>query len=137
MREVLEKYEGKVRLVYRDFPLTQIHPQALPAALAAECAHEQGKFWEYHDLLFANQAQLDEASLKDYAAQAGLDTASFDECLSSQKYMQEVEKDYTDGASYGVQGTPAFFVNGVLISGAVPLDVFEQAVNQALAELEE
>ena len=137
MREVLEKYEGQVRLVYRDFPLTQIHPQALPAALAAECAHEQGKFWEYHDLLFANQAQLDEASLRDYAAQAGLDTGSFEECLSSQKYLEEVQKDYSDGASYGVSGTPAFFVNGHLISGAMPLAAFEQAVDQALAEAEE
>ena len=137
MREVLEKYEGQVRLVYRDFPLAQIHPQALPAALAGECAHEQGKFWEYHDLLFANQAQLDEASLKDYAAQAGLDTGSFEECLSSQKYLEEVQKDYSDGRSYGVSGTPAFFVNGNMISGAVPLDVFDQAITQALAELEE
>lgn len=137
MREVLEKYEGQVRLVYRDFPLTQIHPQALPAALAAECAHEQGKFWEYHDLLFANQAQLDEPSLRDYAAQVGLDTGSFDECLSSQKYLEEVQKDYSDGASYGVSGTPAFFVNGHLISGAMPLAAFEQAVDQALAEAEE
>jgi len=137
MREVLEKYGDKVRLVFRDFPLVQIHPQALSAALAAECAHEQGKFWEYHDLLFANQAQLDEASLKDYAAQAGLDAAPFEECLTSQKYLEEVRADYTDGSSYGVQGTPAFFVNGVLISGAVPLATFAQAINQALAELEE
>lgn len=134
MREVVEKYGDKVRLVYRDLPLTSIHANALSAALAAECAHEQGKFWEYHDLLFANQAQLDEASLKNYAAQVGLDAAAFEECLSSQKYLDEVRNDYSDGASYGVQGTPAFFVNGVQVSGAQPLEVFSQIIDQELAE---
>jgi protein-disulfide isomerase len=133
MREVLQKYEGEVRLVYRDFPL-QMHANALPAALAGECAHEQGKFWEYHDLLFANQAQMDEASLRDYAAQAGLDTDSFGECLSSQKYLEEVQKDYSDGVSYGVSGTPAFFVNDVLVSGAQPIEAFSAVIDQELAE---
>ncbi len=137
MRELLDKYDGKVRFVYRDFPLTSLHANALSAALAAECAHEQGKFWEYHDLLFANQAQLDEASLIQYAGQVGLDTAVFEECLTSQKYLEEVRKDYTDGASYGVQGTPAFFVNGNLISGAVPLETFEQVIDQILAQVGE
>lgn len=134
MREVLDTYEGEVRLVFRDFPLVQLHSNALSAALAAECANEQGKFWEYHDLLFANQDQLDEASLRDYAAQVGLDAASFDECLSSQKYLEEVQNDYNDGVSYGVGGTPAFFVNGTLVSGAQPLEVFSQVIDQELAE---
>jgi protein-disulfide isomerase len=134
MREVLNKYEGQVRLVYRDFPLTSIHPYALSAALAGECADEQGKFWEYHDVLFANQAQLDEESLLDYAAQVGLDTDSFGECLSSQKYLEEVQKDYGDGRTYGVSGTPAFFVNGVLVSGAQPLEAFSAIIDEELAE---
>lgn len=137
MREVLEKYEGQVRLVYRDFPLVQIHPQALPAALAGECAHEQGKFWEYHDVLFANQSRLDEASLKEYAAQVGLDTATFDQCLTSQKYLEEVRKDYADGVSYGVQGTPTFFLNGLKIFGlrrVGALEQFSEMIDQELAE---
>lgn len=134
MRGVLDKYEGEVRVVYRDFPLTSIHADALPAALAAECAHEQGKFWEYHDLIFANQDQLDEVSLRGYAAQVGLDTASFDECLSSQKYLEEIQKDYSDGITYGVTATPSFFVNGMLVKGAQPLEVFSQVIDQELAE---
>jgi protein-disulfide isomerase len=137
MREVLEEYEGKVRLVYRDFPLTSMHANALSAALAAECAYEQGKFWEYHDLLYANQGALDDASLRDYAAQVGLDTDSFEECLSSQKYLEEVQNDYNDGINYGVSGTPTFFVNGQKIGGALPLESFEQVLDQVLAGLEE
>jgi len=133
MRQVVEQYGEEVRLVFRDLPL-QMHPNALPAALAAECAHEQGKFWEYHDLLFANQTQLDEASLKNYAAQVGLDTAAFDECFTSQKYLEEINKDYSDGVSYGVDATPTFFVNGVKIRGLPPLESFKQIVDQALAE---
>lgn len=131
---VFEEYGDQVRLVYRDFPLTQIHPQALPAALAAECADDQDKFWEYHDLLFANQNALDDASLKAYAAEVGLDEAAFDQCYSSQEHLDEVRTDYQDGLTYGVSGTPAFFVNGLRIVGAQPFTVFQQAIDQALAE---
>ena len=133
---ILEQYPEQVRLVYRDFPLTQIHPQALPAALASECADDQGKFWEYHDLLFANQSALDDASLKAYAAQVGLDEAVFDQCYTSQEHLDEVGGDYQDGITYGVSGTPAFFVNGLRIVGAQPFAVFQQAIDQALAESE-
>jgi len=131
---ILEQYPEQVRLVYRDFPLTQIHPQALPAALAAECADDQGKFWEYHDLLFANQSALDDASLEAYAAQIGLDQAVFDQCYTSQEHLDEIRLDYQDGLTYGVSGTPAFFVNGLRIVGAQPFSVFQQAIEQALAE---
>ena len=133
---ILEQYPEQVRLVYRDFPLTQIHPQALPAALASECADDQGKFWEYHDLLFANQSALDDASLKAYAAQVGVDEAVFDQCYTSQEHLDEVRVDYQDGVTYGVSGTPAFFVNGLRIVGAQPFAVFQQAIDQALAESE-
>jgi protein-disulfide isomerase len=132
--QIFQQYPDEVRLVYRDFPLTQIHPQALPAALAAECADDQGKFWEYHDLLFANQSALDDASLEAYAAQIGLDQAVFDQCYTSQEHLDEIRHDYEDGLTYGVSGTPAFFVNGIRIVGAQPLAVFQQAIEQALAE---
>ena len=116
-------YEGQVRFVYRDFPLTSIHPHAQKAAEASECADDQGRFWDYHDLLWTNQQDLDVASLKAYAGELGLDTATFDDCLESGKNAQEVQKDYSDGVSYGVQGTPSFFINDVKVQGAQPFSV--------------
>jgi protein-disulfide isomerase len=131
----LDTYEGKVKYVQRDFPLPpSMHPNAQKAAEATECADDQGKFWEYHDLLYANQNALDVASLKSYAAQLGLDTATFDECLDAGEQTAEVQKDYQDGQSYGVGGTPAFFINGQLVSGAQPFALFQQVIDAALAE---
>jgi protein-disulfide isomerase len=119
--------------VYRDFPLTQLHPRALPAALAADCANAQGKFWQYHDLLFANQSALDDASLEAYAAQLGLDQATFDECYTSREYFDEVAADFQDGVDYGVSGTPTFFVNGHRLVGAQPFAAVQQVIEQVLA----
>ena len=102
-----------------------MHPNAQKAAEATECANDQGKFWEYQDLLYANQSALDVASLKSYAAQLGLDTATFDQCLDGGQKTAEVQKDQQDGASYGVQGTPAFFINGRLVSGAIPFTDYQ------------
>jgi protein-disulfide isomerase len=130
---ILKEYGDKVRIVYRDFPLSSIHPYAEKAAEAGECAHEQGKFWEYHDVLYLNQTALDRASLGRYAQNAGLDTAKFDSCLDSGKYASEVASDLRDGTAAGVQGTPAFFVNGQPISGAQPYNVFKSAIDAALA----
>jgi protein-disulfide isomerase len=123
---------GKVKLVFRDFPLASIHQHAQKSAEAAECADEQGKFWEYHNKLFENQQALDSSSLKSYAKDLGLNTAKFNECLDSGKMASEVQKDLSDGQSYGVRGTPAFFVNGQLISGAQPYDNFKQVIDAAL-----
>ncbi len=124
---------GKAKYVIRDFPLNSIHPQAQKAAEAAECAGEQKKYWEMHDKLFENQQSLDVASLKSYAQQLGLNTADFNSCLDSGKMASEVAKDLSDGQSYGVQGTPATFVNGKLISGAQPYSAFQQVIDAALA----
>jgi protein-disulfide isomerase len=132
--QILENYGDRVRFVYRDFPLTSIHAHALKAAEAAECADDQGSFWEYHDLLFQNQSALDLDSLKGYAASLNLDTAAFNECLDSGKYTDEVRNDVQDGLAAGVQGTPAFFINGRLLAGAQPYPVFEGAIEAALAE---
>jgi protein-disulfide isomerase len=120
--------------VYRDFPLTSIHQYAQKAAEASECADDQGKFWEYHDLLFANQSTLDVDSLKGYAAELDLDTATFNDCLDEGKQSSEVEKDSQDAQAAGVTGTPAFFINGQLVSGAQPFSVFQQVIDQLLAE---
>jgi len=130
--QIKQTYEGKVRFVFRDFPLSQIHENAEKAAEAAGCASDQGKFWEYHDKLFSSQSALDVASLKSYASQLGLDTATFDQCLDSSKYAQEVQKDLQDGTSYGVDGTPAFFVNGLLVVGAQPFASFQEVIDAAL-----
>ncbi len=131
---------GKVRLVYRDFPLSSIHPSAQKAAEAGECANEQGKFWEYHDWLFDNQgawAGLGEAGsvtkFKEAASTLNLDTAKFNSCIDTAKYASEVQKDFQDGANAGVSGTPAFFINGQLVVGAQPYSVFQQIIDAELA----
>ena len=108
--------------MYRDFPLTSIHEYAQKVAEATECADDQGKFWEYHDLVFANQSAIDVDSLKGYAAELDLDTATFNDCLDEGKQSSEVEKDSEDAQAAGVSGTPAFFINGEFVSGAIPFE---------------
>ena len=120
--------------MYRDFPLTSIHQYAQKAAEATECADDQDKFWEYHDLVFANQSAIDVDSLKGYAAELDLDTATFDDCLDEGKQSSEVEQDSQDAQSAGVTGTPAFFINDEFLSGAQPFSAFQQIIDQLLAE---
>jgi protein-disulfide isomerase len=134
--QIEEKYikTGKVRYVYRDFPLN-FHQYAQKAAEAAECADEQRKFWEYHDILFQKQSEwvaVGESKFKEYAQQLDLDMQRFNQCLDSGKYASEVQKDYNDGLKYGVSGTPTFFINGIKIVGAQPYSVFEQIIEQEL-----
>ena len=124
---------GKVKFVYRDFPLG-FHQFAQKAAEASECADEQGKFWEYQDKIFKNQQLLETPNLKQYAKDLELDTAKFNDCLDSGKMTSEVQKDLKDGQSYGVNGTPAFFINGVLVSGAQPYATFQEIIDQALKD---
>ena len=122
---------GKVKLVYRDFPL-DIHPNAQKAAEAAECAGEQGKYYEMHDKLFENQNKLDINSLKQHAKDVGLNSGDFNACLDSGKMSDEVLKDFIDGQSYGVTGTPTFFVNGRPVLGAQPFSEFEKIIMEEL-----
>lgn len=122
---------GKVKLVFRDFPLS-FHQNAQKAAEAAECAGEQGKYWEMHDKLFDNQAALGVDNLKKYAEDIGLDTEEFNECLDSGEMASEVQKDFNDGQTYGVTGTPGFFINGIKVVGAQPYSVFQQVIEQEL-----
>ena len=124
---------GKVKIVYRDFPLS-FHTNAQPAAEAAECADDQGKFWQFHDKLFENQQALSGDNYKLWAKELGLDTKKFNDCVDSNKYASEVQKDMTDGQAAGVSGTPAFFVNGQFLSGAQPYAAFKSAIDAALAE---
>jgi protein-disulfide isomerase len=133
LKEVLAKYEGKVKLGFRDFPLQQIHAQAQPAAEASRCAGEQGKFWEYHDLLFANPSMLQQTGLIEQARKLQLDDKRFEACLTSGKFRSAVQSDQQDGMRAGVNGTPAFFVNGILLSGNQPASAFYKIIEEQLS----
>jgi protein-disulfide isomerase len=130
--QVLSTYGDRIRFVYRNYPLPN-HPNAWPAAEAAACAAEQGKFWEYHDRLFDNQGKLGEADLRQHAAALGLDTAKFDACVDSHKYKSDVDADVAAGEEAGVSGTPAFFINGRQLSGAQPFETFKRVIDEELA----
>lgn len=134
---------GKVRYVFRDYPLDQLHPQARKAAEAAHCAGDQGKFWEMHDVLFQNAKALSPPQLAEHARAVGLDGAAFDECLASGRHAARVERGLADGAAAGVRGTPAFVigktkagdvVEGTPIRGAQSLETFRRIIDQALAQ---
>ena len=132
LKRLLKEYEGKVRLVFRDFPLS-FHKNAQKAAEASQCVGDQDKFWPYHDKLF-EQTALSLDNLKKYASDMSLDMDKFNTCLDSGKYAQEVAKDMRDGQAVGVNSTPAFFVNGQPLSGAVPYERFQELVETALAQ---
>jgi protein-disulfide isomerase len=128
---LIEKYGDDIRIIYRDYPLP-FHPQAQIAAEAAECANEQGKYWEMHDIIYANQETLSDDAYSEFSEQLDLDTQKFDECLSSNKYADEIAADQKDGESYGVTGTPTFFINGWILVGAQPTSEFEKLIDQEL-----
>jgi protein-disulfide isomerase len=132
VKQVLSTYGDKVRIVYRNFPLAN-HPNARPAAEAAACATEQGKFWEYHDRLFENQSKLADADLKQHAAAIGLDTAKFNACFDAKKFAKDIDTDVAAGQEAGVSGTPAFFVNGRSVNGAQPFEAFRRVIDEELA----
>lgn len=136
---------GKVNFVYRDFPIQSIHPNAVTAALASECADDQGKFWEIHDMIFENQRNwqglqiAQSASLfKEYAIELGLNIDEFDSCMISGKHFEEIQNDLNDGRAYGVTGTPGFFVGNEKIGftkliGAQPFSSFQRVIDEQLS----
>jgi len=143
---ILEEYvdTGKVKFVYRDFPIQSSHPNAMPAAAASECAHEQNKYWEYHDALFERQQTWNNLKLADsidtfkkIAKEFGMNEDQFNSCLDSGKYVEEINKDLRDGTNYGITGTPGFFVgnekNGfVKLIGAQPIEAFKKIIDSQL-----
>jgi len=133
LQELRRMYGDKIRLIYRDFP-GQNHPQAVPAAEASECAHEQGKFWQYHDLLFARQAPGKPWSFPALAAELGLDVDAFSSCLASGRFRAEINKDLHDGLRVGITSTPTFFINGRPLIGFQPITAFQQLIDQALRD---
>ena len=136
-KQLREEYvkTGKVKMVYRDYPLS-FHPAAQPAAEAAECAGDQGKYWQYHDALFERQATITTLDYIGLAGELGLDRAAFKSCVDTHKFAAEVAKDLADGTAAGVDGTPASFINGQLISGAVPYTSFKTAIDAELAKIQ-
>lgn len=130
-----QTYAGKIRVVFRDFPLTSIHPQAVQAAVAAQCAHEQGRFWEYHDRLFAHQRDLTPARLDEYAGSVGLDQERFAACRANDRTLTIVRENLASGERLGIAGTPAFFINGRFLNGAQPDEVFRRVIDEELQAL--
>ena len=129
--EVMKKYGDKVRLVYRDYPLS-FHQNAEMAAMGSECAEEQGKFWEMHKAMFANQQKLTATDLVETAGTLSMDKDKFKTCLDSARFRTEVQKDFADGQKYGVTGTPTFFINGVMIVGARDVASFSDIIDREL-----
>jgi len=131
---VLVRYKDKVRMVHRDFPLQPLHPAALKAHEAARCAEEQGKFWEFRDLLYQKAPAAAPEQLYSYASQLGMNTSDFKKCLDSEKFRAVVQKDEDEGIRIGVEGTPAFFINGRLLSGAQPESEFARVIDEELSK---
>jgi len=132
LKQLRDTYGDRVRIVWKDFPLTSIHPQAFKAAEAGQCAREQGKFWEYHDRLFANQQALEPELLKKHAVDTGLDAAKFNACLDTAKYAERVQAQMGVGNQLGVSSTPSVFINGRMVSGAQPYETFTTIIDEEL-----
>ena len=131
VRQLEQEYQGKLRVAFKHQPLAN-HPNAMPAATASLAAHEQGKFWEMHDKLFANQTKLDRASLESYAKELGLDMGKFKAAMDSNKFQAHIAADSAHGSEIGAGGTPTFFVNGRKIVGAKPIEMFRKMIDEEL-----
>ncbi|MDP2789819.1 MAG: thioredoxin domain-containing protein [bacterium] len=134
VRELAAQYGNRVKFILRDFPLNDIHPEAQAAAEASGCAFEQGndKFWAYHDKLYQNQELLNAATYTAIASQVNLNEQKFATCMSSGARKSEILGDLADGAAIGVTGTPTFFLNGYLVKGTFPKDMFAKALDLLL-----
>jgi protein-disulfide isomerase len=133
LTQIESKYGHKIRLMFRDFPIESLHPGATKAHEAARCANEQGKFWAYHDRLFDTPPKSTPEIFKELARRTDLDVVAFESCFESGKYQEAIKKDVEDGTRLGVTGTPAFFINGRLITGAQPFESFARIIDDELA----
>ncbi len=134
LKKISSNYPDTVKLIIKDFPIESIHPEGVGAAVAANCADEQGKFWEYHDALYENQDKLGDVLYIQIANQLKMDLNKFGLCQKSLAVREEIIKDYDDGIKAGVLGTPTFFVNGKKVEGALPYDLWQKIINIALAQ---
>lgn len=132
-KRILKEYQGKIRWIVRDFPLG-FHNRARPAAIAARCAKDQGKYWDMYEELFNNQKSLSDADFKKYAGNIKLDVKKYEDCVSKpQKHIEAIEANLRSGEKLGVTGTPAFFINGRRLSGALPYEEFKKVIDSELA----
>jgi protein-disulfide isomerase len=135
---LIETYGEYIRFVYRDFPLSSIHPQAIPAAEAANCAEDQDFYWEFHNKLFTSNQQLFNAAVyTQFAEELGLDMGSFQECVDTRKYQSEVEADFAEAQQLGLRYTPTFFVNGIEVIGSKPFSDFAEIIESELIEIDQ
>ncbi len=132
VRAIAQKYSADVRVVFRNFPIEELHPGSTIAAQAGGCAAEQGKFWEYHDAVFASKDPLGVDMISAIADSIGLDAKQFAKCVDSNYYANAVEADSADGTAAGVTGTPTFFFNGQKVEGSVPFTIFTQILDAML-----
>jgi protein-disulfide isomerase len=132
LKQVVEKYGDKVRLVYRQYPLTEIHPDAQRAAEASLCAAAQNRFWEMHDSLFENPNELKDEDLKSKAEQIGLDSKAFQSCMASKRFSSQVREDMRAGATAGTEGTPTLFINGRYMHGNYPYEGIAEIIDEEL-----
>lgn len=130
LRKLINEYPTDVKIIYRDYPNIATHPDALNAALAANCAFEQDKFWAYHDLIFNNQSNLSISELKLYASQLKLNTDQFNQCLDDQKYLYEIQDDMQDGMKLSITGTPTFFINGIKVPGIIDYETLKTIIDK-------
>ncbi len=133
LMQVMQTYPKEVSLTFKNFPLA-MHRHAHVAHLAAMCAHEQGKFWEFRNILFQNQRALKRSDLNSYAQRVGLDMNVFGSCVDQEKYGSKIEEDYREGMASGVLGTPAFLIGSELASGALSFEAFDAKIKELLAK---
>jgi protein-disulfide isomerase len=131
LKQIVDTYGDKVRVIYRDYPLP-MHPRAQPTSEAARCAGEQGKFWEFHDKIFASPQALEDANFKQHAADLGLDLGAFNACYDAGKFRAAIQAEMQAASALGVSGTPAFFINGRFVSGALPFEQFQSIIDEEL-----
>ena len=134
LKQIHAKYGDRVRIVWKDFPLTQIHPQAFKASEAGHCAAEQGKFWQFHDAVYANQQAMEPEDLKRHAASVGVDAARFNACLDTSKHAEVVRNGVAEGTRLGINSTPTVFINGRRVAGAQPYEVFAGIIDEELSQ---
>jgi protein-disulfide isomerase len=132
LKKIVETYGDKVFLIFRDFPIPSVHPEAEAAAEAANCAFQQGKFWEYHDQLFARQDELSARTYNQIAETLGLDISAFNRCVNTKAYSKEIEADVKAGQDLGVIGTPTFFINGQMFPGVLTYDFMDKVIQLLL-----
>jgi protein-disulfide isomerase len=135
VKELRKRYPEQIRVVYRHFPLESIHPRSRAAALASACAEDQGRFWEFHDKVFESPHALSDAELRSHAEALALELARYDECIRTNAHRARIDADIAAARGVGISGTPAFLVNGVLLTGAQPIEDFERVIRRELASV--